>query len=320
MVYMKELTREHYMEGIRRAEELGIVDDDEVKIHDHYGHVEMGMSSENTRDLAEEAADLVRMYSDCDDFGFLELGQGVGRACGQVSRIVQPGSQINSVALTPTNPWYMCRMKMHSVIRALVKMANENAGSKGSFCRAWMKECHIPREVLNGPYLPSQRYSLEMVFELQRETGIEVFTLLEEGKPFIDRCMVGGLPYGVDLPEGQFDMVYEDNGPFNKEDLLGKKDVLHEIVKSLSPRGVFFVCGHVPSLMDCYDSAVRDGVLTSRDAVVSVATSRAGYVLAKEDSPFLISLRNRVGGKVGGFYSLRKKGRAFYDEVMGNVN
>jgi hypothetical protein len=105
-----------YLQGIRRAEQDGLIDyarksiDDRPPVSDDYGHIWHGdgapllLKYTNTRPLSFIARQILNLYRAEPDVRFLELGPGAGVACATVNRLL-PHAKIDTISLTPINPY-----------------------------------------------------------------------------------------------------------------------------------------------------------------------------------------------------------------------
>jgi hypothetical protein len=108
-----------YLEGIRRAERDGLIayaraNLDQAIVSDDYSHISrrrdasLALKYTNTRPLSFLARRIFNLYRNGPDVRFLELGPGAGAACAAVSRL-RPDAQIDTVSLTPLNPYLRLR-------------------------------------------------------------------------------------------------------------------------------------------------------------------------------------------------------------------
>jgi hypothetical protein len=109
-----------YLQGIRRAEQDGLIDyarkniDDRLVASDDHGHIRHGdgppllLTYTNTRPLSFIARQILDLYRNDSDVRFLELGPGAGVACATVNRLL-PDAKIDTISLTPLNPYLRFR-------------------------------------------------------------------------------------------------------------------------------------------------------------------------------------------------------------------
>jgi hypothetical protein len=110
-----------YLQGLRRAEQEGLIEyarkntDSQLLASDDYGHIchryggaPLLLKYTNTRPLSFIARQILNLYRNDSDVGFLELGPGAGVACATVNRLL-PDAKIDTVSLTPLNPYLRFR-------------------------------------------------------------------------------------------------------------------------------------------------------------------------------------------------------------------
>lgn len=130
-----------YLQGIRRAEQAGLIcyaaeNTDNKVVSDDYGHIcdESGvplvLKYTNTRPLSLIARQVLNLYRNDPDFQFLELGPGAGVACATVKRLL-PGAIINTVSLTPINPYL--KFRWDDVYDHLAELHSHNKCASGLF-------------------------------------------------------------------------------------------------------------------------------------------------------------------------------------------
>jgi len=314
---MNELTSEHYVEGLRKAEELGIVVGDvETWAGDYFDHIARGVTTMNTRSVNSAVLPLIKLYGD-PGFSFLELGQGVGVACAQVRAAAAEGSRIVSTARTPANPWYVCNITMKRLMELLnERMCEPWKGGELTIVQ-WLERVERERfEKKRG----ADTFSLEELFDLQRDFGLEIFTVLDEDSPFLDCCKVGDLPEDS-LPEGSYKMVYENNGPISKSP--ERVRIVSMVMEALDSDGVLFLSESTQGGVALGNELREGGVLEDGDLVISLAndlSNEAGAtIIAKKDSPLAVRMREHGDDcEFGGVFYIRDE--IVYQQVFGVIN
>jgi hypothetical protein len=145
----------NYLHGIRQAEQDGLiayacsVHDKSVRharLSDEYSHIcdgdeePLALKYTNTRPLSFAARQLLSLYTDDSNVRFLELGPGAGVACAAVNRLL-PGAAIDTVSLTPLNPYL--RFRRDDLYECITESCSQEEDLSYFFMHALFLSCEI---------------------------------------------------------------------------------------------------------------------------------------------------------------------------------
>jgi hypothetical protein len=261
-----------YLQGIRRAEQDGLIDYARKNIgnefvSDDYGHISHGdgapllLKYTNTRPLSSIARQILNLYRNDSDARFLELGPGAGVACATMNRLL-PDVKIDTISLTPLNPYL--RFRWDDVYDHITEIT-------------------------------------EPFFAEKRLSGLYSSCSL----PFVRSQYIGRFPIEIDLPKNNYHFIYENHGaifynfhPYvNDERMELARTSISSALSLLRRDGTMLIMASDGSyrMEDALESITADA-----DVIVTCIRTTAYHsfpcIVAKKDSPLSTRLREDEKG------------------------